>query len=273
MDLRVRKAPTTAERDLPNSGGPFDRLLWASAGLVTTDDEIVNGGSNFPQYEPGWTDWHQAASSDEEEMDKASSGDQERLWTEEDAGKTVIGRVLISDPVTGQMTVYEEQSINLPIMSTNNDGTRTTTVLVLHDDTQDFRGVIVRVGDICQGVLRNGLDISIERWQWIARENPPSPPPHPSSQPHSNQEEADTRPITVVPQHMFGSSERGSGQQVAYDRSRGDWERQVRVGSRFLPCGIAFVESVAPIATTAVRPGATVQAGDMTWVVVERYVW
>ena len=41
-------------------------------------------------------------------------------------------------------------------------------VLVLEDDEQHVRGMVVRVGQFCQGILRVRDEVSVERWQWQA---------------------------------------------------------------------------------------------------------
>ena len=86
------------------------------------------------------------------------------------------------NPATGQATAYEEvwQDIepicttsawadeNLRLHNPGIEPMRTVMVLTLQDDANQARGMVVRVGQYCQGVVRQGEYFSLDRWRWQA---------------------------------------------------------------------------------------------------------
>lgn len=85
-------------------------------------------------------------------------------------------------------------------------------VLILDEPEQRARGMVVRIGQYCQGVLRVKGEFSLERWEWVGEEK--------------------------------------------------GWERKVRMGSLFLPCGPAMD-------VLGMEVGSQVRHGDFRWKVVE----
>lgn len=79
-------------------------------------------------------------------------------------------------PRTGQPTDYEEVWIDEPAMGGGlaggevaaAGGAVVAVVLTLQDDENRARGMVVRVGQFCQGVLRAGDAFACERWEWTA---------------------------------------------------------------------------------------------------------
>lgn len=76
------------------------------------------------------------------------------------------------NPSTGLMTDYEEYWIDVEPIATNpaeqnhGDNQKVSIVLQLHDDEHKARGMVVRIGQFCQGMLRIGDKVALERWQW-----------------------------------------------------------------------------------------------------------
>jgi hypothetical protein len=70
------------------------------------------------------------------------------------------------NPATGVLTDYEECWIDVEPVATRKDEGKKLYVLALHDDENKARGMVVRVGQFCQGVLRVGDFFSLERWVW-----------------------------------------------------------------------------------------------------------
>jgi len=79
-------------------------------------------------------------------------------------------------------------------------------VLLLHDEEHRVKGMVVRVGQFCQGVVKVGERFALERWEWKGRE--------------MVREGDDSR------------------------ARAGGWKRAVRVGDWWLPCGAALREDL-----------------------------
>ena len=43
----------------------------------------------------------------------------------------------------------------------------------LKAETDEAKGLFIRVGGWCQGILKMGSDLTIERWRWASQENDP----------------------------------------------------------------------------------------------------
>lgn len=68
-------------------------------------------------------------------------------------------------PVTGLLCEYEELWGDLDVEIVGEEVERVSLALKLEDEDNHSRGMIVRVGSWCQGILRVGGEITIERWQ------------------------------------------------------------------------------------------------------------
>ena len=90
-------------------------------------------------------------------------------------GKTIEKGSMVN-PATGRMTEYEECWLDSVPLTTDTDGDggkdglRKCVVLQLHDDANKARGVVMRLGQYCQGVIRVGEYFSLERWLWEGKD-------------------------------------------------------------------------------------------------------
>jgi hypothetical protein len=75
-----------------------------------------------------------------------------------------------TDPATGKTTAYEECWTDLDIESTTGDGVKTCVVLCLDATAAGTRGVVIRLGGWCQGILVQGRDVTVERWEYVEGE-------------------------------------------------------------------------------------------------------
>ena len=126
------------------------------------------------------------------------------------------------NPDTGRMTEYEEiwrdvDAVGIP-EDVGDEGAgaedewKVSAVLILDEPEQRARGMVIRIGQYCQGVLRVKGEFSLERWEWVGEEK--------------------------------------------------GWERKVKMGSLFLPCGPAMD-------VLGMGVGSQVKHGDFRWEVVE----
>lgn len=145
-------------RILVGPGPEAGRLDWAFAG----------SSSSKPGQEAGvrhavWKHWvdsstHDAASVRDEADVREASDD---VGTELETGRMV-------NPTTGLEADYEEAWVSVDAVRT---GFQTETpppyaVMRVCDDERRVRGMVVRVGQFCQGILRVGDAVTVERWEW-----------------------------------------------------------------------------------------------------------
>lgn len=74
------------------------------------------------------------------------------------------------NPETGKFTPYEEKWADVALKSTTGreDGKVECAVLELCSEEHSARGLVVRVGQYCQGIVRVGEQVAVERWVWDA---------------------------------------------------------------------------------------------------------
>ncbi|KAI9833186.1 MAG: hypothetical protein M1819_003809 [Sarea resinae] len=217
VDVRIFKPTSDEEPELPNQGGPLERLQWAFAGRSHTD-KATKGDGDGDDAPPHaiWEHWVDSNS----DSPAADEGD---LWTQPNGETLEKGRMV--NPDTGRLTDYEELWADAAIQRTGLDPKRGCVVLRLEDRKNRARGMVIRVGGWCQGIYKLGNEVNVERWQWV------------------------------------------STKEVSEDGDEsGDWERVMKIGSRFLPCAVTF-------RLDRVHQGNTVHAGDAKWEVIEKFEW
>ena len=69
-------------------------------------------------------------------------------------------------PHLGRVAGHEELWRDVDPLSTNAGKSNVCIVLRCQDDGRGVRGVVVRVGQFCQGVLQIGTDVTTERWEF-----------------------------------------------------------------------------------------------------------
>lgn len=75
----------------------------------------------------------------------------------------------MANPTTGQKETYSEMWRDVqPLL--RKDGGLECAVLQLQDDEFQTRGMVVRLGQFCQGVVRQGEKFALERWEMSAEE-------------------------------------------------------------------------------------------------------
>ncbi|KAI7304778.1 hypothetical protein KC315_g15000 [Hortaea werneckii] len=220
VDIRVLKdsslsqhsSSMTEDTDLK----PFSALDWAFAGTssssVGSSDENGNAVAHCE-----WCHW--VDNRTERPEDAVDEG---KMYPIEGDGQRSLEKGRMVNPDTGRMTEYEEiwrdvDAVGIPEVVggegvEGEDEQKVSAVLILDEPEQRARGMVVRIGQYCQGVLRVKEEFSLERWEWAGKEK--------------------------------------------------GWERKVRMGSLFLPCGPAMD-------ILGMQVGSQVKHGDFRWEVVE----
>lgn len=134
------------------------KLDWAFAGT----------SSSQPGREPGirhavWRHWVDSHTTEPETV-------RDEAVVNETGGpggsELETGRMV--NPATGVEAEYEEawSSLEPLVIEPGSERRPAYVVLRTRDDEQSVRGMLIRLGQFCQGVLRDRDAVTVERWQW-----------------------------------------------------------------------------------------------------------
>jgi hypothetical protein len=137
---------------------------------------------------------------------------------------------------------HEEMWLDPVVGCVDADGKKRCVVLRLRDDERHLRGVVVRVGQFCQGIVMRGDECTVERWEF-------------ASDAEGGGEVA----------RLCREVEREE-KEVVEDAGERKWRRTARIGDLFLPCAATW-------RTEALSVGGNVQFHDYNWNVEEVWVW
>ncbi|OJT12843.1 hypothetical protein TRAPUB_10678 [Trametes pubescens] len=149
VDLRFFK-PTSASTQPSTSSPTFTALEWGTAGYSA-------GTSTHGT----WT--HEISSSPAHPDDETDEGTMEPHTSLPDVE---IERGSMAHLDTGEVREYEEAWRAVPVLP-DASGRRVAVLLEMRRE-DGKRGAVVRVGQYCQGIVRDGGDISVQRWLWTA---------------------------------------------------------------------------------------------------------
>jgi hypothetical protein len=84
----------------------------------------------------------------------------------------VLEKGAMVNPATGQVEEYEELWVDLEIGRVRGEEGFVSWVLRTssEDEERGIRGMVIRIGEWIQGVLRKGDEVCIERWRWEGKE-------------------------------------------------------------------------------------------------------
>lgn len=200
VDLRILKPLSTNAPALPNTGGPAGRVEWAFAG--TSFSHSISGREDEDVTHSIWR--HQ--------VDTKYTLDEDIPVDEGDMYSVGDGRVLefghAWNRAIGYDQAYEELWDDIDIRPTYPSTSNVCVVMRLENPKAVARGVIIRLGQFCQGILRQGSQWVVERWEFV--------------------------------EEMEGE---GTNEEKIVG---GNWQRTVKVGDMFLPCAVAFQTDVVP---------------------------
>ncbi|KYK54260.1 hypothetical protein DCS_06217 [Drechmeria coniospora] len=151
VDLRVFKPPTGENAEDGNDDLPLTRLDWAVAGSTSSVTHPNGRGTHAK-----WHHWVDSMTNDAEAV--VDEGD---MVTQPDGTTLEMGSMV--NPATGKDTSYEEVWRDFDPLPPPGS---TLVCLVLERDEGGCRGRVVRLGRYCQGFVRAGERIALERWQW-----------------------------------------------------------------------------------------------------------
>ena len=201
-------------------------LDWAFAGTSQTNP-IVNETNESPnRYHSVWHHWIDSngddASPDEGDMTPLEDGTLLEEGVNLDANGSVISR-------------YEELWEELPIEPASDSTEVPCVVVQAEDEARNLRGMAIKIGRWCQGMLKSDTAISIERWELKPTDDEP------------------------------GLSRSDGAENSDYNSLQ--WTRTIKLGNQSLPCDVLcqdpkYFDSEQPITVDGVR-----------WKVLEKSYW
>lgn len=220
------------------------RLEWAFAGRSRKEDAKPGPGEQKPAHAV-WEHWVDSNSDD-------PATDEGDMWTQLNGDVLEQGQSV--EPGTGVVTAYEELWRDLAVEIVGQERAFASVVLRTQDNRVGARGMVVRVGGWCQGILKVGNDLTIERWQWVSSTSKLS---RDAAQGNSNMDEnaATPRSGTALEDPL-----------LIEKPGQGDWQRVVRLGSHFVPCAVSFNPAL-------IEMHGVVEVGDAKWEMIEKYHW
>ena len=176
-----------------------------------------------------WDHWIDSK-SDEPESDE---GD---MTVQEDG--TVLEEGINEDAASGSKEHYEELWEDLPVEPFGEQQNRSSVVLKADSSEDQVKGLVLKIGGWCQGILKNNRGLTVERW----RRQPPN----------------DSMDGTALPVEEEEST-----------RTRNDWVRVFRVGNGTLPC-----ESLCSYTDGRFGYNHPIKdSSDVSWRVIEEYYY
>ncbi|KAL8724976.1 MAG: hypothetical protein Q9166_007650 [cf. Caloplaca sp. 2 TL-2023] len=153
VDVRVYNIPQT---QTPPARNTFDgHLQWAFAG---EKDSYYSGGKNIST----WGHWIDSLSDDPVQLDTGEMIELE--------GGDVLEKGEVVDEETGEVRRYEELWGEVELDTVEGGEGRTCVVARTDEEGVDWRGMMIRIGGFCQGILKGRDGLAVERWEWVRGE-------------------------------------------------------------------------------------------------------
>ncbi|KAJ4378176.1 hypothetical protein N0V83_001010 [Neocucurbitaria cava] len=168
VDIRFFKPFAPAHSTpLPNQGGERERLEWAFAGtsashaitLPETDNEEEESWEGVTH--STWTHWLDSRHAVGSSNIPVDEGDMYPI-----ASDLTLEHGHAFQPMVNAYKTHEEMWRDVAARSTNSSGSKICVVMRLQADAAGVRGLIVRVGQYCQGIVMQGGYCTVERWEF-----------------------------------------------------------------------------------------------------------
>ncbi|EMF11248.1 uncharacterized protein SEPMUDRAFT_88638 [Sphaerulina musiva SO2202] len=162
VDIRVLKNGREPVSDVAKDAAilPLSHLDWAFAG--TSSSQIthhVQDGS--PLFKSTWKHWIDSRTTEAENV--VDEGFMFPGSDKEETGRTLEKGTMMNSQ-TGKMEDYEEMWRDVSEEGEKGEGEE-------KKEKEKMRGMVIRLGQFCQGLMRIGEEITLERWEWTAKEN------------------------------------------------------------------------------------------------------
>ena len=205
-------------------------LQWAFAGRSRKTEEQKTEGEGAISWHNVWDHWIDS-------KDDKPNCDEGDMIIQEDG--SVLEKGVNVDVDTGMEEHYEEMWENLPVEAFGATQKRSCVAVEAYHPENHIRGLVVKVGGWCQGIVKKHHDLTVERWR---HQTPDSFTEKKSSSIIRTNESTQTRK---------------------------DWVRVFRAGAGTLPC-----EVVCSHSEEALGYDSTFSDGSgIAWRIIEEYYY
>lgn len=135
---------------------PMTALKWAFAGK----SQMTKGKTESDVFTPQHSIWEHWVDSKSNDL-LVDEGD---LWPQPNGDVLKIGKRL--HPTTGLECEYEESWGDIMVEVVGDEKELVSIALVMEDSSRNAKGMVVRIGTYCQGILKIGEELTVERWKW-----------------------------------------------------------------------------------------------------------
>ena len=140
----------------------MSRLEWAFAGTSSSSIIPPEEEGDAPTSHSEWVHWVDS------KTDQPATDEGDMFPLPDGVHTLECGRMV--NPDTGLLTEYEELWTDDEVEATEGkgegEGDRWSVVLSLDDKASGAKGMVVRVGQWCQGIIKVQDEVCVERWQW-----------------------------------------------------------------------------------------------------------
>ncbi|KAF2191402.1 hypothetical protein K469DRAFT_458952, partial [Zopfia rhizophila CBS 207.26] len=163
IDIRILKPIFSSDELLPNTGGPAYRLEWGFAGRSTSAPipRQETKGVKHSIWEH-WVDSRWSIGSPEIPVDE---GD---LYPISSTQTLEFGTMF--NPTVSAIHNYEEMWSDIEVQRCGTETKKWCVVLMVNDAANGVRGMVIRLGQYCQGLLKKGDSVTVERWEYVEKE-------------------------------------------------------------------------------------------------------
>ncbi|KAL0936985.1 uncharacterized protein CTRU02_209201 [Colletotrichum truncatum] len=161
VDLRILKSGPTTEGAAKEHY--TDGLEWGIAG--TSSSSLIPDGKGGEIRHSRWEHWIDSRTTEPEK-----AGDEGDMYPQE--GDLTLEKGRMVNPATGKECDYEELWRDVEPERAGGRGSDDASkgpecvVLEFEDDANKARGMVVWLGQFCQGISRVGDEVTAERWEW-----------------------------------------------------------------------------------------------------------
>ncbi|KAL9135535.1 MAG: hypothetical protein Q9175_003275 [Cornicularia normoerica] len=223
VDVRILREKLEEEKSLDTNTESC--LEWAFAGKSRT---TFSKDSSMQLSHTVWDHWIDSRTNNPD----SDEGD---MWVQPNGDILEKGKNI--DPVTGEETEYEELWHDLQVEAFGKKDNRSSLVVRADEPERNIRGMAIKVGGWCEGILKVEDETTVERWEW--------------------------KPTDCA---SDVASTEGIKEQ---ERNRSDWIRTIKIGKGILPCEEICSRTYGKFGLNAVLKSST----DIDWKVAEEYYW
>lgn len=229
VDVRVFRDKLEEEKN--KEANTEGCLQWAFAGKSHTTV------SKDPSSQPSHTVWDHWIDSHSNDAD-SDEGD---MWVQPDGD--ILEKGKNKDPDTGEETEYEELWHDLQVEAFGKKHNRSSLVMKADEPERHVRGMAIKIGGWCEGILKVDDELTVERWEW--------------------------KPTASASNVTSDEASEEDG------RTRNDWVRTIKIGKGTLPCKIICSRTSGRFGLNAVLNSTTGWnwKSDIAWKVAEEYYW